>query len=87
MLLDSLHTTNIVAVLLIGLVAGWLASLVVGGGGLWRDLVTGLVGAVVGAFVLRALGVVLPFHDPLVADIVTATIGAVIVVVVARAVA
>lgn len=87
MLLDSLHTTNLVAILLIGLVAGWLASLLVGGGGLVRDLVTGLVGAVVGAVVLRALGVVLPFRDPLVADVVTATIGAVIVVVAARAIA
>ena len=84
---DALHTTNIVAILLIGLVAGWLASLVVGGGGLIRDLVTGLVGAVVGAFVLHALGIVLPFRDPLVADILTATLGAVVVVVVARAVA
>ncbi len=83
----ALHTTNLVAILLIGLVAGWLASLVVGGGGLWRDLVTGLVGAVVGAFLLRALGIALPFHDPLMADIVTATLGAVVVVVAARAVA
>ena len=87
MLFASLHTTNVAAILVIGLVAGWLASLLVGGGGLIRDLVTGLVGAVVGAFVLRAVGVVLPFRDPLVADIVTATFGAVIVVVVARAVA
>ena len=52
-----------------------------------RDLLTGLVGAVVGALVLRALGIVLPFRDPLVADIVTATIGAVMVVVAARAIA
>ena len=69
------------------LVAGWIASLIVGGGGLWRDLVTRLVGAVVGAFLLHALGIALPFRDPLVADIVTATLGAVVVVVVARAVA
>ena len=87
MLFASLHTTNVVAILLIGLVAGWLASLIVGGGGLWRDLVTGLVGALVGAFVLRAFGVVLPFRDPLVADLVTATLGAVVVVVAARAIA
>lgn len=87
MLFDSLHTTNIIAILLIGLVAGWLASLIVGGGGLLRDLVTGLVGAVVGAFIIHAFGIVLPFRDPLVTDIVTATLGAVIVVVVARVVA
>ncbi|MGI3902897.1 MAG: GlsB/YeaQ/YmgE family stress response membrane protein [Janthinobacterium lividum] len=87
MLFDSLHTTNIIAILLIGLVAGWLASLIVGGGGLLRDLVTGLVGAIVGAFIIHAFGIVLPFRDPLVTDIVTATLGAVIVVVVARVVA
>ena len=87
MLFASLHTTNLVSILLIGLVAGWLASLIVGGGGLVRDLVTGLVGALVGAVVLRALGVVLPFRDPLVTDIATATLGAVFVVVAARAVA
>ena len=87
MLFDSLHTTNVIAILLIGLVAGWLASLIVGGGGLLRDLVTGLVGAVVGAFIIHAFGIVLPFRDPLVTDIVTATLGAVIVVVVARVVA
>jgi uncharacterized membrane protein YeaQ/YmgE (transglycosylase-associated protein family) len=87
MISESLHTTNVIAILLIGLVAGWLASLIVGGGGLMRDLVTGLVGAVVGAFVIHAFGIVLPFRDPLVTDIVTATLGAVIVVVVARAVA
>ena len=86
-MIETLHTTNILAILLIGLVAGWLASLIVGGGGLLRDLITGLVGAVVGAFILRAFGIVLPFHDPLVSDIVMSTLGAVIVVVVARAVA
>jgi uncharacterized membrane protein YeaQ/YmgE (transglycosylase-associated protein family) len=87
MLSSSLHTTNLIAILLIGLVAGWLASLIVGGGGLIRDLVTGLVGAVVGAVLLHALGIVLPFRDPLVTDIVTATIGAVVVVAAARAIA
>ncbi len=86
-MIETLHTTNVLAILLIGLVAGWLASLIVGGGGLLRDLITGLVGAVVGAFILRAFGIVLPFHDPLVSDIVMSTLGAVIVVVVARAVA
>ena len=86
-MIGPLHTTNILAILLIGLVAGWLASLIVGGGGLVRDLVTGIVGAIVGAFILHAFGIVLPFRDPLVSDIVMSTLGAVIVVVVARAVA
>ena len=83
----TLHTENIVAILAIGLVAGWLASLIVGGGGLIRDLVTGLIGALVGAFILRAFGIVLPFHSPLLSDIAMSTLGAVIVVVAARAIA
>ena len=83
----TLHTESLVAILAIGLVAGWLASLIVGGGGLLRDLMTGLIGAFVGAFILRAFGVTLPFHSVLLSDIVTATIGAVVVVVLARAIA
>ena len=53
----TLHTESLVAILAIGLIAGWLASLIVGGGGLLRDLITGLIGAFVGAFILRAFGV------------------------------
>ena len=86
-MIESLHTESIVAILAIGLIAGWLASLIVGGGGLLRDLVTGLIGAFVGAFILRAFGVTLPFHNPLVSDIVMSTLGAVVVVVLARTIA
>ena len=39
----------------IGLVAGWLASLVVGGGyGVVGDIVLGIVGAFLGGFIFRA---------------------------------
>ncbi len=79
------HT--LLATLLIGLVAGWLASLIMGGGGLIRDLVTGLIGAFVGSFIVHGFGVALPIHNPLLADVVIATIGAVVVVAIARAVA
>ena len=41
---------NILWVLLFGAVAGWLASMVVGGGGgLIRNIIIGLVGSVVGS--------------------------------------
>ena len=83
----TLHTESLVAILAIGLIAGWLARLIVGGGGLLRDLVTGLIGAFVGAFILRAFGIVLPFHSVVISDIVMSTIGAVVVVVLARAIA
>ena len=77
----------LVVFLLIGLVAGWLASLIVGGGGLVRYLLTGVIGAFVGGLLLGFLGISLGISNPLVAQIVTATIGAVVVVLVGRLVA
>ena len=85
--LEALQPQNIIVVIAIGLIAGWLASLIVGGGGLVRDLVTGLIGSFVGAFILHAFGVTLPIASPLLADIVMSTLGAVIVVVLARFIA
>lgn len=82
-----LENHTLIATLVIGLVAGWLASLIMGGGGLVRDLITGLIGAFVGSFIIHGFGVSLPIHNPLVADVVISTIGAVVVVAVARAVA
>ena len=80
-------THTLLATLLIGLVAGWLASLIMGGGGLIRDLVTGLIGAFVGSLIIHGFGINLPIHNPIVADVVISTIGAVVVVAIARAVA
>ena len=77
----------LVVFLLIGLVAGWLASLIVGGGGLVRYLLTGVIGAFGGGLLLGFLGISLGISNPLVAQIVTATIGAVVVVLVGRLVA
>jgi uncharacterized membrane protein YeaQ/YmgE (transglycosylase-associated protein family) len=62
----------------IGAVAGWLASAVVGGGfGLLGDIVVGVVGAFVGGFLFRALGVGSPFAG-LAGSIFVAFIGAVV---------
>lgn len=80
----SQDTRAIVVFCLIGIVAGWLASILVGGGGLIQNLLSGVIGAFVGGYVLRALGVNLGISNPLAAQIITATIGAVIVVLVAR---
>ena len=35
-----------------GLIAGWLAGLLLGGGGLIRNLIVGLIGAVVGGYLV-----------------------------------
>jgi uncharacterized membrane protein YeaQ/YmgE (transglycosylase-associated protein family) len=52
-----LHPGGIVAWLVVGLIAGWLAGRVVGGGGFGvvGDIVVGLVGAVVGGLLFGYL--------------------------------
>ncbi len=68
----------------IGLIAGWLASAVVGGGfGLVGDIVVGVVGAFVGGFLFRALGVHAPFGG-LAGTIFVAFIGAIVLLVLLR---
>lgn len=68
----------------VGLAAGWLASWIVGGSGLLRYAITGLVGSFVGAFLLDKLGIDLGIRNPLAARIATATVGASLVVILAR---
>jgi uncharacterized membrane protein YeaQ/YmgE (transglycosylase-associated protein family) len=79
---------NVIIALLIGLVAGWLASLIVGGaGGILRYLLTGIIGSFVGSFLLNHFGISLGIRNEVLRDIVTATIGAVIIVLLARIIA
>jgi len=75
---------GILVAIVIGLVAGWLASLVVGGGGLVRYIITGLIGSIVGTFLFNALGVNLGISNALVQQIIVATVGAIVVVLIAR---
>jgi uncharacterized membrane protein YeaQ/YmgE (transglycosylase-associated protein family) len=68
---------GVLAWILIGLIAGWLASRIIGTrGGLTRNLIVGLVGSLVGGFLFRKLGltVVPDFWG----ELITATIGAVV---------
>ncbi|HTM78978.1 MAG TPA: GlsB/YeaQ/YmgE family stress response membrane protein [Devosia sp.] len=80
-------TTEIWIFLGIGLVAGWLAGLVLGGGGLLRNLIVGVIGSFVGGYLLTAANISLPIGNVLVSQIVTATIGAVVVIIIARVIA
>lgn len=82
--LAAIDKRTVAAQLGIGLVAGWLASWVVGGSGLIRYVATGLIGAFVGGYLLDKLGLELGIKNPVVARIVTATIGASLVVLLAR---
>lgn len=64
----------------IGLVAGWLASFIVGGAGLIQYLISGVIGSFVGGYLLSFLNIDLGIGNPLISQIITATIGAIIVV-------
>ena len=70
-----MDTKAIVIWCVIGLLAGWLASFVVGGGGLIRYLLTGLIGAFVGGFLFRLIGFA---AVGLIGHLVTAVVGAVV---------
>ncbi|WP_121063255.1 GlsB/YeaQ/YmgE family stress response membrane protein [Chachezhania antarctica] len=79
--------TAILVMLGIGLVAGWLASFIVGGHGLVTYLISGVVGAFVGPVLLSLLGIDLSIGGPLITQILVSAIGAIVVVLVARLVA
>jgi len=83
----SSELTQLLVFLGIGLVAGWLASLLLGGGGLLRNLVAGILGVVVGGYVLKLLNVNLPIDNPWISQIITGAIGALIVIALARVIA
>lgn len=64
--------------LIVGLVAGVLASLVMGGGfGLIGDIIIGIIGAFLGGWIFRTLGVASPLGG-LAGTILVAFIGAVV---------
>jgi uncharacterized membrane protein YeaQ/YmgE (transglycosylase-associated protein family) len=70
--------------IVVGLVAGWLASAVVGGGyGVIGDIVVGVVGAFVGGLIFRGLGVRAPWGG-LAGTIFVAFIGALVLLVILR---
>jgi uncharacterized membrane protein YeaQ/YmgE (transglycosylase-associated protein family) len=68
----------------VGVVAGWLASWLVGGSGLLQYVITGLAGSLIGGFLIERLGIDLRIGNPLAHRIATATLGAMIVVLLAR---
>jgi uncharacterized membrane protein YeaQ/YmgE (transglycosylase-associated protein family) len=78
----SLETVLIWCV--IGLIAGFLASAVVGGGfGVVGDIVIGIVGAFLGGVLFRALHIATPFHG-LAGTIFVAFVGAVVLLLILR---
>lgn len=68
---------GLIAFVIIGLIAGWLAGLIMKGkgAGLVMNLVVGVIGAFVGGFLFRLVG--LSAHG-FIGSLITATVGAVV---------
>jgi uncharacterized membrane protein YeaQ/YmgE (transglycosylase-associated protein family) len=73
---------SVIAWLIVGAIAGWIAGKVVRGGGfgLLGNIVVGIIGAVVAGWLLPQLGITLGFG--IVRAIINAAIGAIIVLVI-----
>ncbi|MDB5775825.1 MAG: rane protein [Herbaspirillum sp.] len=69
---------GILAWLIIGAIAGWLAGVLVKGGGfgVLIDIVIGIVGAFIGGWLAGVLGI--GIGGGMIASIITATLGAVV---------
>ena len=81
-----MHISNesLLVILMVGLVAGWLAGKIVQGAGfgLIGDIAIGIVGAFIGGWLLPQIGIHL--GTGIVSAIVNATIGAVLLLLVVR---
>jgi uncharacterized membrane protein YeaQ/YmgE (transglycosylase-associated protein family) len=69
---------------LVGLVAGWLAGMLVKGGGFGviGDIVVGVLGALLGGFIFNSFGVYVGGGLP--GNIIVATVGAVVLIIILR---
>ena len=68
-----------------GLIAGWLAGLLLGGGGLIRNIIVGVIGAIIGGMMVQQGLLNLPFNFGAWGNqIAVSTIGALLVIVLGR---
>jgi uncharacterized membrane protein YeaQ/YmgE (transglycosylase-associated protein family) len=79
-----INAHNVLILLIVGLVAGWLAGKLVRGAGFGviGDIVIGIIGAFVGTWLLGLLGIVI--GGGILANIINATIGAVALLLLVR---
>jgi uncharacterized membrane protein YeaQ/YmgE (transglycosylase-associated protein family) len=75
---------GIIIWLIVGAIAGWLAGMVVKGGGfgLIGDIIVGIVGALIAGWLLPQIGIVI--GSGIVGSIIDAFIGAVILLIILR---
>jgi uncharacterized membrane protein YeaQ/YmgE (transglycosylase-associated protein family) len=75
---------SLIVILLVGLVAGWLAGQIVRGTGfgIIADICIGIIGALIGSWLLPRLGI--HIGTGILAAIISATIGALLLLVILR---
>lgn len=75
---------GIIIWLIVGAIAGWLAGMVVKGGGfgLIGDIIVGIIGALIAGWLLPQIGIVI--GGGIIAQIIDAFIGAVILLIILR---
>jgi len=75
---------SIIIWLIVGAIAGWLAGMVVRGGGfgLIGDIIVGIIGAVIAGLLLPRIGIII--GGGFVAAVINAFIGAVILLIILR---
>jgi uncharacterized membrane protein YeaQ/YmgE (transglycosylase-associated protein family) len=75
---------SIIIWLVVGAIAGWLAGLIVKGGGfgLVGDIIVGIIGAVIAGWLLPQLGIII--GGGIIAAIIDALIGAVILLLILK---
>jgi uncharacterized membrane protein YeaQ/YmgE (transglycosylase-associated protein family) len=76
--------TGLIVFLVVGLIAGWLASKIVEGTGLGLvgDLVVGVIGAFIGGWLLTQLGVAV--GAGIIGAVISALIGAIVLLVIIK---
>ena len=79
-----MDTHGLIAWLVIGAVAGWLAGTLLKGGGfgLIGDIIVGIVGAFIGGWLAGVLGI--SIGGGLITSIITATAGAIVLILILR---
>ena len=75
---------SVVAWVIIGLLAGFIGSLLAGSGTMVGYLIAGLIGAVVGGFVAFQFSLDLKLGNRFLAQIILSAIGAIVVMIVAE---
>jgi uncharacterized membrane protein YeaQ/YmgE (transglycosylase-associated protein family) len=76
---------GVIAWIVVGLIAGWLAHIILGGrGGLFGNLAVGLIGAILGGAILPRLHIMIT--EDFLGNLISATVGAVIFLFIWRAI-